>query len=287
MFWLILSLLSAFFESIKDFFSKKSLKNIDVYTVSLSFWLFSFPIFFIALLITGIPEIKPGFWPVLAIIGIIGPISHVLYMKAIESSELSIVLPVIAFTPLFLLVSSPIIVGEFPNLLGLAGVLLIVLGSYVLNIKEKSKEYLKPFKMLLTEKGPRLMLIVALIWALGANFDKIAIKNSSPTFYVLSIDVIFIIVLSILTLLKSKNSLSLVYTDLKKLVPIGFFGGFGLITQMMAINMAYVSYVISIKRLSIIFGVLIGYFVFKEKNIKERLLGSIIMILGTLLIALS
>ncbi|MBS3051913.1 MAG: EamA family transporter [Candidatus Aenigmarchaeota archaeon] len=287
MFWLILSLLSAFFESVKDLFSKKSLKNIDVYTVSLSFWLFSFPIILIALLITGIPEIKPGFWPILIVIGIIGPISHVLYMKAIGSSELSIVLPVIAFTPLFLLILSPIIVGEFPNLLGFVGVILIVFGSYVLNIKEKSKGYLRPFKMLLTEKGPRLMLIVAFIWALGANFDKIAIKNSSPIFYALCINIIFIIVLSILTLLKSKNPLGIMSSNLKILVPIGFFGGLGFITQMIAINMAYVSYVISIKRLSVIFGVLIGYFVFKEKNIKERLLGSIIMILGTLLIALS
>jgi len=56
---------------------------------------------------------------------------------------------------------------------------------------------------------------------------------------------------------------------------------------MTAVSLGIVSYVISIKRTSILFTVLFGFFIFKERNIRSRLMGAIIMILGVLLITLS
>ena len=60
-----------------------------------------------------------------------------------------------------------------------------------------------------------------------------------------------------------------------------------LIFQMTAIIMAIVPYVISIKRSSIVITVLFGHLFFKERGIKERLMGSILMVLGILFISLS
>jgi drug/metabolite transporter (DMT)-like permease len=40
-------------------------------------------------------------------------------------------------------------VGEFPTFFGLIGILLIVVGSYVLNINQKHKSYFAPFCALL------------------------------------------------------------------------------------------------------------------------------------------
>jgi uncharacterized membrane protein len=42
--------------------------------------------------------------------------------------------------------------------------------------------------------------------------------------------------------------------------------------------------VISLKRTSLLFGVMYGALLFKEEKIKERLIGSVIMITGVLLI---
>jgi uncharacterized membrane protein len=47
-----------------------------------------------------------------------------------------------------------------------------------------------------------------------------------------------------------------------------------------------VAYVIAIKRTNGMMSVLFGHFFFKEKNIKEKLLGSAIMLAGVLLIIL-
>ena len=56
---------------------------------------------------------------------------------------------------------------------------------------------------------------------------------------------------------------------------------------MMAINLTLVAYVIAIKRTSAIMSSLFGFWLFKEKGIKERLLGVVLMVLGVILITLS
>jgi len=53
-----------------------------------------------------------------------------------------------------------------------------------------------------------------------------------------------------------------------------------------AVTMTLVPYVISIKRTSVIFSSLYGFFIFKERFIKTRLLGVVIMVAGVLLISL-
>jgi len=56
---------------------------------------------------------------------------------------------------------------------------------------------------------------------------------------------------------------------------------------MKAISLTLVAYVIAIKRTSVIISVIFGHSIFKEKGIKERLLGAIIMVIGVLFITLS
>lgn len=55
---------------------------------------------------------------------------------------------------------------------------------------------------------------------------------------------------------------------------------------MTAISDGFVVCVISIKRLSIVFSVILGYLIFREKNINHRIIGAIIMLIGTAFIVL-
>src|SRR3990167_6087725 len=189
MLWFIFSFLTAFFESLKDVFSKKSLKNIDEYVVSWSLRFFALPFLVPLLFFIEIPSLGNKFWLALLIGGSLNVITTILYMKAIKHSDLSITVPMVTFTPLFLLLTSPLIVGEFPSFFGLIGVLLIVAGSYTLNIKQRHEGYLAPFKALLKEKGPKLMLLVAFIWSITSIIDKIGVQNSSPIFWVIAINI--------------------------------------------------------------------------------------------------
>lgn len=102
-----------------------------------------------------------GYFYSLTVTGLINIAATVIIMKAISMGDLSQVIPMLSFTPLFMLISSPLIVGEMPKLTGIAGIILVVAGSYLLNIDFRSKDLLSPFRSLVKNKGTRLMLIVA------------------------------------------------------------------------------------------------------------------------------
>ena len=163
---------------------------------------------------------------------------------------------------------------------------MIVFGSYILNIKEKKKGILAPFKALLNNKGARLMLLVAFIWSITSNFDKIGLQNSSPVFYGICVNIFITIGITPFIFLKSRKKLKQIPKNLKSLIPVGIFNGLMILFHMIAISMTLVAYLISIKRTSAILSVIMGSVIFKEKGLKERILGAIIMILGVLCITL-
>lgn len=284
--WFIFAILTAFFESLKDVFSKQSLKYIDEYIVAWSLMFFSLPFSLPILLFVGIPPLNGKFWLALIAGGSLNIIATLLYIKAIKSWDLSITVPLVTFTPLFLLITSPLMVHEFPSLLNTVGIFLIVTGSYVLNLKERHKGYLAPFQALLAQTGPKLMLAVALIWSITSNFDKIGVVNSSPTFWAIAIYAFIAAGLFPIMLYKSHKKLKQIPKFWKILLPLGLFNALGILLQMQAVSLTLVAYVISIKRTSVLMSVGFGHFIFKEKGIQERSLGAAIMILGVAIISL-
>jgi uncharacterized membrane protein len=54
-----------------------------------------------------------------------------------------------------------------------------------------------------------------------------------------------------------------------------------------ALSLTLVAYVVSIKRISSVIAVLLGYYFLNEPNVRQRLFGSIIMFLGVMLIIFS
>lgn len=286
MIWLILGILTAFFEAVKDVFSKQNLKKSDEYVVAWSLAFFSAIFLTPWVIYTGIPALNTQFWIALLIGGSINAVTAVLYIKAIKVSDLSLTVPLVALTPLFMLLTSPLIVGEYPNFFDCIGILLIVTGSYLLNIKEKSQGYLAPFKALLKEPGPKFMLIVAFLWSITSNFDKIGVQNSSPIFWLFSLFSTMSVLLLPVLLQKTPNPSRKILKQLPMLAAMGFFNAVGVLCQMQALTLTLVVQVIAIKRTSVLMGVLFGHFIFKEKDIQQRLLGAAIMVFGVFFISL-
>jgi uncharacterized membrane protein len=284
--WIIYSFLTAIFESLKDVLGKKSLEKCNEYIVAYALRLFALPFLLPLLFFTKEIVLGSGFWIALLTGGTLNLITTVLYMKAIKASDLSVTVPMVTFTPLFLLLTSPIIVGEFPPLKGILGILLIVFGSYLLHLKEKPKGILAPFKAIITGKGPRLMLVVAFIWSVTSNIDKVGIRNSSVVLWAVAIHIFIIITMVPLVWLTSRYSIHQLVKQRNMLIPLGFIDALKYFFQLAALQFTLVAYVISIKRTSAILCVIFGALIFKEKGLKERLTGSVIMVAGVLLITL-
>lgn len=285
--WIILSFLTAVCEALKDGLCKKSLKSFDVFTIAWVWKVFSLPFIFPLFFFAPVPGSLPvEFWVALLVGGGLNILATLLYIRAINLSDLSITLPLLSFTPVFLLLTSPVMVGDVPTLPGYAGVFFIFAGSYLLGIKDRST-MLSPLLAIIREPGARLMLMVALIWSVAANMDKIGVMSTNPFFWAACVQSFISLGLTIVLFFNRAALKGRISGNLKVLLLIGFFTGAGFVFQMSAIQIGLVPYVIAIKRTSIIMGVLIGGLYFMEKDLKTRMTAAAVMLIGVFLIAVS
>jgi uncharacterized membrane protein len=67
----------------------------------------------------------------------------------------------------------------------------------------------------------------------------------------------------------------------------GLFYALMIVTHMEAMKLTKVAYMISVKRTSLLMGVLYGYFMFQEENIRGRLFGAVLMFCGFVLVVVA
>jgi drug/metabolite transporter (DMT)-like permease len=279
--WALLSLISAFTLATSDAFTKKILDSHNEYTVAWLRLIFSLPLLFIIFLFIPVPELDKEFFTAFFLALPLELLSIVMYIKALRVSPLSLSLPFLALTPVFLIFVSYVILGEKVSFRGAIGILFIAAGSYTLNISKIREGILEPILAITKEKGSVLMIGVALIYSITSSLGKMAIKHSSPLFFGISYYTALALLFTPIALYKGKETRR--GTALTVLLP-GIFYSLMVISHMVAISLAKVAYVISVKRMSLIIGVLYGYFFFKEKNIRERLFGAMMMFSGFVMI---
>jgi drug/metabolite transporter (DMT)-like permease len=198
---------TAISEAFKDITSKYNLHHIDEYTAAFSLHLVQSIFLAPIVLYLGPEEMTARFlWALLAS-SILQLTVILLYFKAIKRSELSVTVPLITLTPLFMLLTSPIMIGEFPSALGVAGIVLIVAGTYISNLSQEQKNVFAPFVSLVKNQGSRYMLIVAFIWSITSNIDKIGVEETSPVFWAFTKDFLILFYLIPILAIKSRKPL--------------------------------------------------------------------------------
>lgn len=281
---------TAVFKSSSEIVSKHALiDEMSPYTTAWAVRFFAVPFILVALAITGIPSIDSNYFLVLSINGPASIVATVLYMKGLQKSDVSIVSPLSALSPLLLFVTTPFILGEIPSVQGVIGVVIVVVGVYVLKIESAgTDDMLAPFKSVFSEEGARYIFGMISIYAVTAPIDKIGVEASSPVMYTFGLHAVLVIGLTPLflyhgghkELFKSKS-------DAAGLVSIGALSGLSSILQMTALTYTLVIYVISIKRLGILLSVAYGTLRFDEGQSRTRMVGAGIILAGTILITLS
>jgi len=283
--WVLLMLVAAFCQAVKDLCLKRSVAGVDglavIWAYCLTTALFIAPF----ALHEGIPQVTPVFWLSLACTGPLAVVTFHFYVKSLELSDLSLSAPMLTATPLFLLLTSPVMLGEFPDPMGLIGILTLVAGSYVMNLRHLKNGVFEPFKALLRERGPRLMLLVAFLWSVSANIDKIGLRNSSPLFWITCAFGFTALLLTPLVWRRTRRGFAQVLEAPWYLLATGLLEAVTCIGQMQALTMTIVPYVIAVKRMSAVFAVLLGWLVLREGSVRERLAGAALMVLGVFLIA--
>ncbi len=282
--WFIYAFICALSVATADAFSKKALIDNDSYFIAWVRFGYAAPIMVFIFPFIDIPELDSVFYIITFLLLPLDIIALLLYLKAIKISPLSLTLPFLSLTPVFLIGTSYFILGEVPGKTGFIGIILVAIGAYLLNIHTVNRGFFEPFKVISKEKGSILMILVAFIFSITSNFGKIAIQHSSPIFFSIFYSILLSVILFLVVSFKTKHVLTKIASQPLLFFFIGISMAIMMITHQKAISLVEVSYMISVKRLSLIFGVIYGAMFFKETNIKERILGSTIMISGIFLI---
>lgn len=283
--WFFLSLTAAISIAARDV-SIKTYEDLEPPEIAILELFWAVPFFLLGCLLVEIPPLDQTFWWTFLLSIPINILAYVLYLYAIKISPISLSVPFLAFTPVFMVLTGFFILSETINIWGGLGIGLIVLGGYILHFNKKQKSFSTPFTAFLHEKGSWFMLIVAILFAFAAVIGKKAILHSSPLFFAYSFFLVFnLTLLAGLLLVRNYDWRKIVRNTPKGLwlgslfmIHISFHG--------LAIAISTAVYMVAVKRSSILFSVLLSWLILKEGDIRYRGLGTLLMFIGMIFITL-
>jgi len=311
MLWFPLASLGAACDGAYYIVIKRMLATMDRYVLAAGGYLTTGLLLFFLALVRGIPPVGIDLFPAIAATTALNIVATMLVFQALSTTDISLAVPMISFTPIFLIATSFLLLGEVPTPLGIAGICVIVAGSYFLNLSMSHKKLLDPLTAILKNRGTASMLIVAFLYSVSLNFDKMVVLNSDPVFgsafVCLLLGVSFFLIGQASVLHERREKRGAGYTNKlepsPEVSPSGIMApyltggtaflviGALLTIESVAINSAFtlqiVPYVIAIKRMSIIITVVYGTMIAAEGEVYRRLAGAGLMVAGATIIILS
>lgn len=283
--WVVLGLLVAAGFSFQDIFAKNLVRTHDSRLVAWGWYAFSLPWLWIVFLLT--PNKTFG-WDLVFLAGldsILLTTATILYVRALQISDLSLVVPMLSFTPVFMLLTSRWMLDEMPGILGVVGIVMIAMGSYLINIRHRNIGFLEPWFRLFKDRGTRYALITALLYSIGANIDKLAVSRYSSPVWLCFLVSSTALLMGLYLLARKDFSFRPICASWRPLMILGAVFALSYLLQLAVIMMTLASYLVAVKRMSVVFSSFYGVWILRESSFKERLPGIMLMILGVILIS--
>jgi len=209
-----------------------------------------------------------------------------LYFRALQVSPMSMCIPFLSFTPVFLIPTGFIILGEIPSPLKGLGVALIVLGSLVMHRKLFAEGWLAPVKAVLREKGSRYMLLVSLLFAITNPLDKKLVTMSDVFFEAFAYGTGLCICFWLMGRMQRGDFAAAYRGNWKWISLAGVLDAVSLLFQLASYTYIAVVITVSIKRAGIILAVFSGWLFFHERGITDKVIAASVMFCGVLILYL-
>lgn len=223
-------------------------------------------------------------WSVLA--GVFGGVGNGFLILALRGGDLSILGPINSYKSIIGLITGIILLGELPTLSGLGGMALIIFGSYfVFDTTDEGFSW-----RLLKNKAIRYRIGAMILTAIEAVFlKKVVLLSDTPTSLVIWCGFGMVFSFLFLKLMRvplikdwRKNSHSDIFKYIFLVISIG--------TMQFTTNYSFkymnVGYALALFQLSTLVSIAFGYKFFHESGIRKKVIGSLIMIAGSVIIIL-
>jgi len=283
--WVYLSLISAFFVALRYLAYKKGLQTEE----ELDFLLVNtiIGLFFVAPFFVFVKPIPLNVFFLIILMAIIDLYATILLFKSFKHAEISTVSPLLNLTPVFAIFIAFATLGEMPSMMQIAGIVITMLGIYILLIKS-FKKLLK----LYTKTQPKYiiyMVSAAFFFGVIGVIVRYALRFMSVYSFTVYSYYSFAALVIVYCWHKKKfyNIIPIAKRSWKIASYATFFALIGniIINFALQIPEALVALVIPIRRVSTLFVVVIGGKMFKESDLIKKTIACAIMIIGIILIA--
>lgn len=248
------------------------------------------------------------FWANMAISATLAVAGNTLLVYALRAGELSVLGSINAYKAVVSLVLGIFLVGEVPNAAGLIGVLLILAGSAIVVeqptadtngstttdahgctriVEGHSRRGV--FVRFFRAPGVSLRFAALACSATEAVFLKRAVLDASPVmvFYIWATFGLLVSVPCVIVVLRGdvRSELHTFHRHSRTYIWLAAATGVMQLTTLMTFGVMPVGYSLALFQLSTLISVFLGYRYFEERSIARRLIGSIVMIAGAVMIA--
>ena len=228
--------------------------------------------------------LSPATWCNLAICALLAVGGNTLTVVAMKYSDLSVLGPINAYKAIVSLVPAMVLLHEFPGRVGGFGMILIVAGSWFLVDKQIDEPRRNVFARFFSERGVQYRFAALILSAMEAVFLKRAISVCSPLL-VFALWSVLGCCASLAALVALRGNRWVV--DMKRspdhwsiYLLLAISTGLMQVCTLLTFRSFQVGYALALFQTSTLLSVLLGYTVFREKNIVERLIGSLVMVAG-------
>lgn len=207
---------------------------------------------------------------------------HVCLTAAYERIDVSLAYPLTTTGPLYIPLWAGIFLGERLSFLGAVGIVVTFLGAYMLQMRELSWAGLSQPLRSFRAPGVLLALSAGAFYSFGAVVDKRGVTVADVYLYTYYLDVMLFLFLlaNVLTTRSKVHFREEIRANWLRGIAAGGILFASFITYRIGLRMAHVSYAVSVRQVSAVFGVLGGIFLFRERFGRVRLLGAVLLAAG-------
>lgn len=287
--WLPLALLSAFSLASSDAVTKRHLSSLRAGELVFARFVWTALLLTPALFLAPSLHLPLAFWAMIAVAVPLELLAMAMYMSAIRENPLSLTLPYLAFTPAITVVTGYLILGETVSARGVAGIALVVAGAWLLNLPLRTRpadfRWWSPFTAMIHQRGARLMMGVAAIYAITAVLSK-AVLAHGPA---MTVGPLYFLCVGLGALLLGLFRSGAASLDALRVRPgwgllAGVLMAAMVISHFLAIGQVEAAYMIAVKRTSLLFGMVYGALWFGESGLWARLAAGSLMVAGVFLV---
>lgn len=285
--WFWYALLAAMLGAVSTVVNKQNLKSVNASVVTWTLFAFPIPALAMIMLARGGLSLTSGFW-----LGVVGSaagfgVSKTLSLSSIKRSVLSLVLPLGSTAVVFTYILGVVFLHESLRWWPIVGLGLIVVGAYVLHVELALKSIIMPFLVLWKEPPSRLLLVAMFLGAVASVFDKVALTSTvggDVVAVLLAEDILMAAILGGFIKRAKYSLVEQVGKNLKLLMlgaliytVMSYFGLKGYYNGPIVLSAG-------VKQLQLVFALGLSWWLFKDKPKTAIWVGTILMMVGVVLI---